>query len=113
MTSPTSTTQRTAVELVDALHRPGLPSRAGRTSAPLRSRSSALAELDGGQRVVVLLAAEVADLLHEDQVLRDVADCSFAEIIRCRERLASFAIPFIDELSKTASGESRRRSLPR
>jgi len=37
-----------------------------------------------------------------------------SEIIRiCRERLASFAVPFIDELSKTASGESRRRSLPR
>ena len=33
-----------------------------------------LAELDGGQRVEVVLAAEVADLLHEDQVLRDVAD---------------------------------------
>jgi acyl-coenzyme A synthetase/AMP-(fatty) acid ligase len=37
-----------------------------------------------------------------------------SEIIRiCRERLESFAVPFIDELSKTASGKVAERSLPR
>jgi hypothetical protein len=53
----------------------------------LRSRSSGLAELDGSQRVVEreVLAAEVADLLHENQVLRNVTDCSF-DIRIYRER---------------------------